>query len=308
MGGALFDSPEGQICLCLPMEVNDTFKKGRVGTVIVTSLAALFNRYFGYKVRRYLKGICPKNTRACLQPYRRNLIFLEHTSWYISSYAIFTLVQNAILVLSASFGQYPTVLFWVHNAAYFAFVDILQGLVLPLQMTVPPADKRPEGRSQFYVHKPELLEPRVEWEKDTLYLKAVANSSQSPQKFCYVSKTKNLPFLTRLASPVRFSKRENGASVFDRRSTQHGREDGATVFYKDSTEARRKDGNCTKRNEDRRMEDGSLRMRSEDGWMEDESQEVRTVELLADHDQRTTTGSHIRMVNEASVWNRTSAY
>ena len=141
--------------------VDAGFNRGRVSTCAVTTVAEVFNRYLSRKVRNYLGGNFPLKRRACLQPYRRNLIFFEQTSKHLTSYVIFALAQSAVMVTHASIAQIPpAVVFWLENAVNFGFVEISHGIILPLGMTVPPVSKSKQAIGQFYVHKPQLLEPR----------------------------------------------------------------------------------------------------------------------------------------------------
>ena len=212
------------MCLLRPLVVDAPFNRGRVSTIVITALADIFNRYLSWKVRIYLKGNCPLKRRACLQPYRRNLIFFEHTSAYITPYVMYALAHGAVMVIQVSFVQFPpTVVFWLHNAIHFGFMEIWHGVLLPLQMTVPPMSKRKHILGLFQVNRPQLLEPRRYFEKvikTPLQPDPPSNDltrKPSHQRFSYLLKSSPKPADFYLAPPVTVSWNEDGSSVYYRK-------------------------------------------------------------------------------------------
>ena len=135
--------------------------KGRIISLVYPCLAEIFNQYFSHKVLHYLNGICPNKKMSCIGKYRRNLIYLEETSRYLSYWAGYAILDGSItMVAMTSKLASPTLLFWVHNILAFAFIDVFYGLYVPLHMTLP-SESVMEQRSRVELSSvPKSLEPR----------------------------------------------------------------------------------------------------------------------------------------------------
>ena len=135
--------------------------KGRIISLVYPCLAEIFNQYFSNKVFHYLNGICPNKKMSCIGKYRRNLIFLEETSRYLSFWAGYAILDGSItMVAMTSKLASPNLLFWVHNILAFAFIDVFYGLYVPLHMTLPSEREMEQGPRVELSTVPRNLEPR----------------------------------------------------------------------------------------------------------------------------------------------------
>ena len=135
--------------------------KGRIISLVYPCLAEIFNQYFSNKVFHYLNGICPNKKMSCIGKYRRNLIFLEETSRYLSYWAGYAILDGSITMfaMTSKFAS-PNLLFWVHNILAFAFIDVFYGLYVPLHMTLPSERVMEQGSRVELSSVPKSLEPR----------------------------------------------------------------------------------------------------------------------------------------------------
>ena len=109
----------------------------------------------------YLNGICPNKRMSCIGKYRRNLIFLEETSRYLSYWASYAILDGSItMVAMTSKSASPNLLFWVHNILAFAFIDVFYGLYVPLHMILPSEKVSEQGPRFELSTAPKTLEPR----------------------------------------------------------------------------------------------------------------------------------------------------
>ena len=146
--------------------------KGRIISLVYPCLAEIFNQYFSRKVLSYLNGICPTKKMSCIGKYRRNLIFLEETSRYLSYWAGYAILDGSItMVAMTSKLASPTLLFWIHNILAFAFIDVFYGLYVPLNMKLPSEKVLYHGPRFQLITASKDLEPRryleVGWREET---------------------------------------------------------------------------------------------------------------------------------------------
>ena len=131
-------------------------------TLIYPCIDEIFNQYLSRKVSSYLNGICPKRRMSCIGNYRRNLIFFEETSRYVSWWALFFILQGTVIIIAMTLDSHTltsNMVFWIHNILAFAFIDIFHGIIIPLKMTIPPSTI-PTPRQQTSRSTPLSLEPR----------------------------------------------------------------------------------------------------------------------------------------------------
>ena len=131
-------------------------------------LSIALTLYFNWRIRRFLKGFCPKGTMSCIKKYRRNILSLNDC---------FKLLLSSKLLISFEMGctsqtltkRLPTqTLFWVYNFVSTTFF-IINVLMLRQLVSV---SKRPFSSNivcaikEFYVTLPPAeLEPR----RDTMH-------------------------------------------------------------------------------------------------------------------------------------------
>ena len=135
----------------------------RFAILMFPFLVECFNRFFCWKVRKYLAGICPRKRMSCIGKYRRNLIDFEQTSRYSTCWVMFSWMEFVLLMLLTHYKNEMSsqTIFWAWNIPLFVFIDIINGIVLPLTVAVPAKEKqKPDRRVEFYTRKPRVLEPR----------------------------------------------------------------------------------------------------------------------------------------------------
>ena len=98
---------------------------------------------------------------------RRNLIVLEENSRFISYWTIFAFVDHGLLIspmINKSSTLSPFVIFCVHNAISFFFIDVFHGIVIPMKMIMPwRLDKKDIAREtgdSLEKERRGVLEPR----------------------------------------------------------------------------------------------------------------------------------------------------
>ena len=160
ISGTFIDSRFAKMCLLHPLEVDDTFRMGRMATLCIPLLAETYNQLMSWRVRKVLARTCPKNTMASIGKYRRNLMTYKQTSVSVTCFLIYSFLQNFLLIIAASTSTLsPTALFWICNFFKIFFVEVLLCILLPLTLTIPWKHNKHTG--QFYVRKTEgVLEPR----------------------------------------------------------------------------------------------------------------------------------------------------
>ena len=163
---------QARICMLEQLHSNEESMKGRIISLVYPCLAEIFNQYFSRKVLSYLNGICPTKKMSCIGKYRRNLIFLEETSRYLSYWAGYAILDGSItMVAMTSKLASPTLLFWIHNILAFAFIDVFYGLYVPLNMKLPSEKVLYHGPRFQLITASKGLEPRryleVGWREET---------------------------------------------------------------------------------------------------------------------------------------------
>ena len=118
-------------------------------------MASAYTIYFCHRVRKYLRGICPKNKMAMLGKYRRNLLNWSQNSRMVHAWTVFTVISMSTLYSNHN----PSVIFWIHHVTYFVLICLIHGLFLPLSMEIPWKCDIKKCRP-FYVNRPKVLEPR----------------------------------------------------------------------------------------------------------------------------------------------------
>ena len=160
-------STVGNICLQRPLEANGNSIKGQLMIMAFSSITGGYNQYYSWRVRTYLRGVSPRARYSSLGRYRRNLLFLQQTSNYLSAMTLIPLFKCGVSVfplIMATHGMSPKAMFWLNNGFAFLFIPILHGVILPMMMEVPPAHKEVSRRTQFYVRSPGLPFPRRNFE------------------------------------------------------------------------------------------------------------------------------------------------
>ena len=161
--GTFFKFQKLKVCLRLPVaDANDPNRpNSSSGTFAIMSpfLCMCMCCFCYYRVKRYIKGLCPKKQLSCIGRYRRNII-----NFYESFYMMCLWSSNPFLEVGMIqfMNLSPVSIFWSYNIMTFFFLDILHGLLFPLFITIFVKFEQPrEIRLQkFYVRRAVVLDPR----------------------------------------------------------------------------------------------------------------------------------------------------
>ena len=160
----LQDSNRGKACLLgdvTDIPAAPINNQMRLLSFVPPVIIIIYTTYQWLKVKVFLKGHCPKDRMACMGAYRRNALTFRMTFslllWTVSS----PLVSAVSSTLSIRLGGRAQ--FWVWNItaacvyeSFYFTLPFLIGLGMPLNSR---GDLSPT-RTDFYVRKPLVLEPR----------------------------------------------------------------------------------------------------------------------------------------------------
>ena len=94
--------------------------------------------------------------------YRRNLIFFETNSKWITLWGTIAVLATSIKTLALTSPETfsPVTVFWLnYGACSFLSISVLHGIITPLTMTLPPEHSQKVDRP-FYVKQEVVLQPR----------------------------------------------------------------------------------------------------------------------------------------------------
>ena len=149
-------APSGQICL---LNEEKTESEERLKIILIASafifLVTFFLCYLKWRVRRFISGICPKGTMACIGKYQRNVINFDQTSKWLYIW-VFSTSTYVVSLKNLELSTWQTFLIW--NTWAFVFNELLH-CVVPLFLSVP---KKTMSPIPFFITKPLIIEPRTE--------------------------------------------------------------------------------------------------------------------------------------------------
>ena len=124
-------------------------------------LVTIFNSYGCWRVRRFIRGHCPRGRMSCIGVYRRNVITLKETSILLNILCCSSVIDSVIQAVFPNLDKIleGKVLFWIWNIKGISFNEGLF-LTLPLFLEIPFECKPPNERGNFYVSAPKILVPR----------------------------------------------------------------------------------------------------------------------------------------------------
>ena len=155
-------SAEGRVCMLQPLETSTEIVRRRLMVVSYVGIIAVFNKYLSFKVKLFLHGICPNDTMYCIGNYKRNMLSFKTNSKLINLWAIYALLETVIFMTPMLYNNKwltPEVIFCSHNIMCFMLIEIVHGIILPMKIVIPWKEKE-TARPDFYVNKPDILEPR----------------------------------------------------------------------------------------------------------------------------------------------------
>ncbi|XP_023349782.1 uncharacterized protein LOC111718431 [Eurytemora carolleeae] len=84
-------------------ETSDIYVKPRLIVVALTGVSTIFGCMFLFKIRSFIKKLCPGNKANIGGTYRRNLFVLSETAVLFAGYSCFYLWESVLIFL-----LYPT--------------------------------------------------------------------------------------------------------------------------------------------------------------------------------------------------------
>ena len=163
--GTFFKFQKLKLCLGLPTA--DLNGPDRPQSSISSAIWAVMTNFlmlsvcfwFKYRVKRYLKGLCPKKQMSCIGRYTRNLINFDQCFYMM---CIWSCKATLGVVIIDHMNLSSVSIFWYDNVVTFLFLDILNGLLFPLFITVFVTFEQPREirLTKFYVRRSVVLEPR----------------------------------------------------------------------------------------------------------------------------------------------------
>ena len=124
-------------------------------------LVTIFNCYVCWRVRRFVRGHCPRGRLSCIGVYRRNVITLKETSSLLYILCFSSFIDSAIQAVFPNLDKVldGKVLFWIWNLKGISFNEGLF-LTLPIFFDIPFEGNPSKGKVDFYVLPPRELLPR----------------------------------------------------------------------------------------------------------------------------------------------------
>ena len=182
-----------QMAICLMVEGKYSNQKifgGRHVSLAFTVLFIVSLLRLKLRIRRFLKGLCPRGRMNCIGVYRRNVVSLKGSLVLGSLVIISTTFDNIFLQsrsnLNAVISKKSIFLIW-----NISFIVLSEGFYLILPMVISKPQNMETGRintdNQFYVRAPAVLVPRSPYNGKSVEMSAYENETSSGRHFSYVS-------------------------------------------------------------------------------------------------------------------------
>ena len=151
----------GRLCLVLARGQSQDNAKLTIMQFITPFLVTTFTIYITWRVRRFLKGHCPRGRMSCIGVYRRNVITMKETTRLLYILCLSSFIDAVIQTAFPNLEQIMESrdLFWIWNIKGIAFNEGLF-LILPLVLDVPYESEPLTEKASFYVSPPKILVPR----------------------------------------------------------------------------------------------------------------------------------------------------
>ena len=153
----------GKMCLLLPMEGDSEFlkegRKLRMLNLMVPFLLMLCIKLLSLKVELFLNRFCPNGKMSCIGVYRRNEITYQQTFrlLFVWICCIFLIALQTFLV-DENRGWSEQFIFHTWNIKGF-ITELINPILALVLFQYPPTQNVKSSNSEFYVRKPNHLEP-----------------------------------------------------------------------------------------------------------------------------------------------------
>ena len=179
---ALQDMNRGKACLLGDMPEHSSKSQAKYKGVALALCVILAVRvtYQRRQLRQFISCLCPNKRMSCLGKFRRNVISLTQTYWWL----LWWCVAMTACCLSVDYGQpYLSVRaqFWIWNISGIIGYEGVH-FILPFFLDMPVEIERRSSRVKFYVREP-VLEPR------TLHISTPAETVNT-SRFIYTKRHK----------------------------------------------------------------------------------------------------------------------
>ena len=163
--GNFQDAFRSKLCLGRPVlneNLNGDIVRQNIVPMISQFLVSIFCWYWTLKTNQHLRGICPDRKMSSIGKYRRNFTTFEETTRYIKTNYYYLLFHQGLIfsLIQAVFTVTPETNFLLSNTCDFVYIGVYHGIFLPSKMTIPSKKNRQRLYSDFFVRKPQFLEPR----------------------------------------------------------------------------------------------------------------------------------------------------
>ena len=162
IGGTFSDAFRSKICLL--QSVSDfsprLFVKQNISPLIWPIIAIAFCRYWKFKAKQYIKGMCPNNNMSSVGKYKRNFANFDQTFKWLQVHFFYLLLQQVILLsVLLTVNLRPQTKAFIVHINYVLYWSLYHGIYLPTKMKIP---EFPDRRlvSSFFVRAPQFLESR----------------------------------------------------------------------------------------------------------------------------------------------------
>ena len=159
----LQDMSRGRACLLrsLPGHSSESQLKYKAIGVVTAMIVSFYITNQRRQLGRYVKGVCPNGRMSCFGKFRRNVVNLDQTYWWLMWWCL------AITFWGTSISDYGQdflsvkAQFWIWNITEFLSIEGLH-IVLPLLLNIPSQGTELLSNREFYVRQPELKPRRPE--------------------------------------------------------------------------------------------------------------------------------------------------
>ena len=125
-------------------------------------LEVVFFNYMAWRVRRFLRGYCPKKKMSCIGKYKRNTIDIQQTTRWLLFWLSSLLLDipfQSFLEADQVLSKESKFLIWTTKGVFLNECFILTQLAIE----APDRKLKLVHPGQFYVRSP-ILEPRRPWQ------------------------------------------------------------------------------------------------------------------------------------------------
>ena len=181
-----------RMAICLMVQGKDSNKKVLGGQRIELAFTVMFIVTLlrcNLRVKRFLKGLCPRGKFNCIGIYRRNVVSLKGTLMLSCLIMTSTLLEDILLKSRSSLNTFISKksIYLIWNISYIILNEGLY-LILPMVITKPNMDRGKKNTGNtFYVRAPAVLAPRSSYSGKILEISSFENKTSNGRNFSYIS-------------------------------------------------------------------------------------------------------------------------